>query len=123
MLLKIPTHLMSGFVTFCFDGLFVKCFRHGSSVIILYKKHVSNLQSGYSKIRRNCKNKMLCPYKDIIIFVGGAFSMDVSVYSNTSSQVKGNRRKTRPYITERLLMGHRESNQTNKQTKVIGSLK
>ena len=24
-------------------------------------------------------------------------------------------RKTRPYITERLLMGHKESNQTNKQ--------
>ena len=27
-------------------------------------------------------------------------------------------RKTRPFITERLLMGHKESNQTNKQTKV-----
>ena len=25
-------------------------------------------------------------------------------------------RKTRPFITERLLMGHKESNQTNKQT-------
>ena len=27
-------------------------------------------------------------------------------------------RKTRPYITERLLMGHKGSNQTNKQTKL-----
>ena len=27
-------------------------------------------------------------------------------------------RKTRPFITERLLMGRKESNQTNKQTKV-----
>ena len=28
-------------------------------------------------------------------------------------------RKTRPYITERLLMGRKESNQTNKQNNVI----
>ena len=28
-------------------------------------------------------------------------------------------RKTRPFITERLLMGRKESNQTNKQTKVF----
>ena len=28
-------------------------------------------------------------------------------------------RKTRPYITEILLMGRKESNQTNKQTKYI----
>ena len=28
-------------------------------------------------------------------------------------------RKTRPYITERLLMGRKESNQTNKQTVLI----
>ena len=28
-------------------------------------------------------------------------------------------RKTRPYITERLLMGHKESNQTNNQNKLI----
>ena len=26
-------------------------------------------------------------------------------------------RKTRPFITERVLMGHKESNQTNKQTR------
>ena len=30
-------------------------------------------------------------------------------------------RKTRPYITERLLMGRKESNQANKQTKRHGS--
>ena len=29
-------------------------------------------------------------------------------------------RKTRPYITDRLLMGRKESNQTNKQTKMFG---
>ena len=28
-------------------------------------------------------------------------------------------RKTRPFITERLLMGRKESNQTNKQTKIV----
>ena len=28
-------------------------------------------------------------------------------------------RKTRPFITERLLMGRKESNQTNKQTKAL----
>ena len=31
-------------------------------------------------------------------------------------------RKTRPFIAERLLMGRKESNQTNKQTKVQISL-
>ena len=31
-------------------------------------------------------------------------------------------RKTRPFITERLLMGHKESNQTNKQTCSLSSL-
>ena len=30
-------------------------------------------------------------------------------------------RKTRPFITERLLMGRKESNQTNKQTKVCSN--
>ena len=35
MLLKIRTHSMAGCVTFCFDGCFVKCFRHRSSVIRL----------------------------------------------------------------------------------------
>ena len=34
MLLKILTHSMTGCVTFCFDGSFVKCFQHVSSVII-----------------------------------------------------------------------------------------
>ena len=32
-------------------------------------------------------------------------------------------RKTRPFITERLLMGRKESNQTNKQTKIGQYLK
>ena len=32
-------------------------------------------------------------------------------------------RKTRPYITERLLMGRKESNQTNKQTDLFKFLK
>ena len=32
-------------------------------------------------------------------------------------------RKTRPFITERLLMGHKESNQTNKQNKVMTARK
>ena len=31
-------------------------------------------------------------------------------------------RKTRPFITERLLMGRKESNQTNKQTKIYLSI-
>ena len=31
-------------------------------------------------------------------------------------------RKTRPYITERLLMGRKESNQTNKQNKHVLSI-
>ena len=30
MLLKILTHSMAGFVTFCFDGCFVKRFQHVS---------------------------------------------------------------------------------------------
>ena len=34
MLLKILTHSMADCVTFCFDGCFVKCFQHVSSVII-----------------------------------------------------------------------------------------
>ena len=34
MLLKILTHSIAGCVTFCFDGCFVKCFKHVSSVII-----------------------------------------------------------------------------------------
>ena len=34
MLLKILTHWMAGFVTFCFDGCFVKYLQHVSSVII-----------------------------------------------------------------------------------------
>ena len=34
VLLKILTHSMAGCVTLCFDGCFVKCFQHGSSVII-----------------------------------------------------------------------------------------
>ena len=29
-------------------------------------------------------------------------------------------RKTRPFITERLLMGRKESNQTNKQKQILG---
>ena len=32
--LKILTHSMAGCVTFCFDGCYVKCFQHMSSVII-----------------------------------------------------------------------------------------
>ena len=32
-------------------------------------------------------------------------------------------RKTHPFIAERLLMGHKESNQTNKQTKAQISLR
>ena len=32
-----------------------------------------------------------------------------------SSLVPAQQRKTRPFITERLLMGHKESNQTKKQ--------
>ena len=36
MLLKILTHPMTGYVTFSFDGCFVKCFQHVSSVIILF---------------------------------------------------------------------------------------
>ena len=35
-----------------------------------------------------------------------------------SSLVLVQPRKTRPFITERLLMGRKESNQTNKQTKI-----
>ena len=31
--LKRRTHSLAGFVTFCLDGSFVKCFRHGPSVI------------------------------------------------------------------------------------------
>ena len=34
----------------------------------------------------------------------------------TPSLVLVQSRKTRPYLTERLLMGRKESNQTNKQT-------
>ena len=30
-------------------------------------------------------------------------------------------RKTRPYITERMLMGNKESNQTNKNQNIIGA--
>ena len=36
MLLKILTHSMAGSVTFCFDGCFVKWFKHVSSVIIRF---------------------------------------------------------------------------------------
>ena len=79
MLLKILTHSMAGSVTFCFDGCFVKCFQHVSSAIIPYQMHISSLRNGYSTIRRNCKNKMLCRQKDIVIFVGGAFSLDMSI--------------------------------------------
>ena len=32
---------------------------------------------------------------------------------------RGQPRKTRPYITEILLMGHKESNQTNKSFKAV----
>ena len=32
-------------------------------------------------------------------------------------------RKTRPFITERLLMGRKESNQTNKQNNLINNIK
>ena len=60
MLLKILTHSMAGSVTFFFDHCFVKWFQHVSSVIIRFKRPISNLQNCYSTIRRNCKNKMLC---------------------------------------------------------------
>ena len=41
---------------------------------------ISNLRNCYSTIRRNCKNKMLYRLKDEVIFVGGAFSLDMSIY-------------------------------------------
>ena len=53
MLLKILTHSMAGCVTFCFDGCFVKCFQHVPPVI-----------------------------GNIVNFVGGAFSLDMSIYLN-----------------------------------------
>ena len=31
-------------------------------------------------LQYNCKNKMLCHLKDEVIFVGGAFSLDMSVF-------------------------------------------
>ena len=79
MLLKSLTHSMAGSVTFCFDGCFVKWFQHVSSVIIRFKRPISNLQNCYSRIRRNCKNKMLCRLKDIVMFLGGVFSLDMSI--------------------------------------------
>ena len=51
-----------------------------SSAIIPFYRPISNLRNSYSPIRRNCKNKMLCRLKDIVIFVGGAFSLDMSIY-------------------------------------------
>ena len=81
MLLKILTNSMTGSVTFCFDGCFVKWFQHVPSAIIQFKRPISNLQNCYSTIRRNCKNEMLCRLKDIVIFVGGAFSLDMSILS------------------------------------------
>ena len=84
MLLKILTHSIAVSVTFCFDGCFVKWFKHVSSVIIRFRRPISNLQNCYSTIRRNCKNKMLCGLTDIVIFVGGAFSLDMSIICKTS---------------------------------------
>ena len=37
------------------------------------------LRNCYTTKRRNCKNKMLCHLKYIVIFVGGAFSLDMSI--------------------------------------------
>ena len=72
---------MAGSVTFCFDGCFVKWFQHVSSVIIPFERPISYLRNRCSTIRRNCKNKMLCRLKDIVLFVGGAFSLDMSIYN------------------------------------------
>ena len=41
--LKILTHSVAGCVTFRFDGCFVNCFRQGPSVIIQFKRPISNL--------------------------------------------------------------------------------
>ena len=38
-----------------------------------------NLRNCYSTIRRNYQNKMLCCQKDMVIFVRGAFSLDISI--------------------------------------------
>ena len=48
-------------------------------------------------------------------------NQEVSLSKNINpSLVLVQPRKTRPFITERLLMGRKESNQTNKQTKQPG---
>ena len=72
---------MASCVTFCFDGCFVKYFQHVSSVIIPFYRHISNLRNCYSTIRHNWENKILCRLKDIVIFVGGAFSLDMSIHT------------------------------------------
>ena len=81
-LLKRLTHSLTDCVTFCINGCFVKCFQHWSSVIIKFLRSIKC----YSTIRRNCKNKILCRYKDKVNFVGCAFSMDTKIYEyNVSS--------------------------------------
>ena len=79
MLLKILTYSMAGCLSFGFDGYFVKCFPHVSSVIIPLQKPTSNLRNCYSAIRRNRENKILCRQKDIVFFEGGAFSLDMGL--------------------------------------------
>ena len=57
---KAFVNSMAGCVTFCFDGCFVKCFRHVSSVIIPFLRPISNLRNCYRTIRHNCENKIIC---------------------------------------------------------------
>ena len=43
MLLKILTHSMAGCVTFCFDGLFVKCFQNGDHSVLNTYQYLNEL--------------------------------------------------------------------------------
>ena len=52
-LLKRRTHSVAGFVTVCFDGCFVKCFRHGPSVIFQFQRPVSHLREAFCTRRHN----------------------------------------------------------------------
>ena len=70
---------MAGFVAFCFDGCFVKCFRHGPSVIFQFQTPISHLREAYCTRKHNYKNEMWCRYKAIVTFVGVAFSLDTSI--------------------------------------------